>query len=345
MSLGAKIGVGSLAGTSLAIYLEGPGVLLWIYIISILSSILTYCETYLGYIYNNKGVFNYIKKGLNNNTLSIVYTIILIFIYEIGFVGIQSNTIYKSLKELNLIYNNLLIISIILIISILIFGNINTIINRISKIVPIMSILYISITIPLLLKINIIKTITIIIEDGLNNNKLKKILIAGLQRGIFATESGLGTSSIASTISNNKENQALFQVLGTHFITIIITITGLIIINNQNNYIGKINGIEILINTFNNYYGITGKVLICIIIFLFAISTILSSYFFTLKGINFLNNRKDKNNNQIKIIIILFSLIGILVKSSVIWSIIDILILFLLIINIFTMLKLNKQIK
>ena len=348
ISLGAKIGVGSIAGTSLSIFIAGPGVLLWILIISLLSSILTYCETYLGSIYNNKGVFNYINKGLNNKTLSVIYTILLIFIYQIGFISIQTNTIYKSLKELNVINNNLLIILILIVITLLIFNNLNNIINNISKIVPIMCIIYITSLIPILLKINNIKNIIyLIIDDGLHNNKLLKIIVLGMNKGIFATESGIGTSSITTSISNsNPKKQALFQVLGTHFISlIVITLTGLIVINNRNNYIGKINGIEILMNIFNNYYGLTGKIILSIIIFLFAISTILSSYFYTLKGINYLNNSNKEDNNKLKIILLFFALTGMLINSSIIWNIIDILILFLLLINIYTILKLNKQIK
>ena len=91
MSMGAKIGVGSIVGISLAIYVSGPGVLLWIWIISLLSSILTYCESYLGCMYKRDdqgGVFYYISRGLNNKGLSIIYTFILVFVYAVGFVGI-----------------------------------------------------------------------------------------------------------------------------------------------------------------------------------------------------------------------------------------------------------------
>ena len=148
MSLGAKIGVGSIAGISIAIYINGPGVLLWIWIITSLSSILTYCETFLGSKYQN-GVFSYLMNGLNN-MIALIYTMLLIFIYEIGFVGIQTNTIYKSLIELNIINSKLTIIIILLIISLLIFNRLEKIITITSKIVPLMCLIYIIVSIPLL---------------------------------------------------------------------------------------------------------------------------------------------------------------------------------------------------
>ena len=347
MSLGAKIGVGSLAGISIAIYTNGPGVLLWIWIITSLSSILSYCETYLGSKYKN-GVFGYIKKGLSNKTLATIYGVLLMFIYEIGFVGIQTNTIYKSAKELNIINNKVLILIIISVITILLFNKIERIINITSKIVPLMCIIYIIISLPLLFKINIIKAFLIIINDGINNNRIFKIITAGFYKGIFATESGIGTSSITTTISNsNPKTKAITQLLGTHFISlVIITITGIIVINYSNNYIGKINGIEILLNIFYNCYGLSGKILLNIIIFLFAISTILSSFFLSIKGLEFLKNKIDKKEIIIlKSVIIIFSYIGMIINSSVIWSLIDDILLYLLIINIYTMMKLRKEIK
>ena len=47
----------------------------------------------------------------------------------------------------------------------------------------------------------------------------------------------------------------------------------------------------------------------------------------------------------IKLFIIIFLLLGMIINSSLIWSIIDTLVLFLLIINIYTIIKLRKEIK
>ena len=54
MSLAARIGVGSLAGIALAIYVGGPGTIFWIWVTSILTSVNTFCESYLGAKYQEK---------------------------------------------------------------------------------------------------------------------------------------------------------------------------------------------------------------------------------------------------------------------------------------------------
>lgn len=358
MSLGAKIGVGSIVGITLAIYTNGPGVLLWIWIISLLSSILTYCETYLGVKYkkqeknNSKGgTFYYIKDGIRNKNLSLIYTIVLIFIYVIGFIGIQANTIVKSLEQTITVSNYLIIIATVLVIAIIIFNKLSSIISFMARLVPLMCLIYVTLGI-YIITLNhhsFLYYLEIIIKDALKiDNTILAMIIIGLKRGIFATESGLGTSSLATSISNNDpSNQGLFQILGVHFISlIVITITGFIVIGNNNNYIGTINGIEIMMKIFNNYLGSLGHLSLSIIVILFAVSTIVSGYYYGIKGIEFLKGKLTNLDYLLfKLLIILFVFLGAVIESSIIWSLVDSLVLILLGINIYSLIKLRKEIK
>ena len=351
MSMGAKIGVGSIVGISLAIYVSGPGVLLWIWIISLLSSILTYCESYLGCMYKRDdqgGVFYYISRGLNNKRLSIIYTFILIFVYAVGFVGIQSNTIIKSIDHVINIDKYVVVIGLCLFIAMIIFNNIKSIIDFMAKLVPVMCVLYIVFGLFILFNDidRIIFIFNLILEDGLRFDRaIIGVIIVGLQRGIFATEAGIGTSSIASSISSNdKMGQGIFQVMGVHFISlVIVTITGFIIIGSDYSYVGTVNGVEIIFDIFNHYYGFFGKIGLCIIIILFAISTIVSGYYYSIKGVEFLKGTLSSVGTiLIKILVVLLVFMGGVVDSTVIWSVIDTLVLFLLLINIYAIFCLRK---
>ena len=351
MSMGAKIGVGSIVGISLAIYVSGPGVLLWIWIISLLSSILTYCESYLGCMYKRDdqgGVFYYISRGLNNKRLSIIYTFILVFVYAVGFVGIQSNTIVKSIDHVINIDKYVVVIGLCLFIAMIIFNNIKSIIDFMAKLVPVMCVLYIVFGLFILFNDidRIIFIFNLILDDGLKFDRaIIGVIIVGLQRGIFATEAGIGTSSIASSISSNdKMGQGIFQVMGVHFISlVIVTITGFIIIGSNYSYVGIVNGVEIIFDIFNHYYGFFGKIGLCIIIILFAISTIVSGYYYSIKGVEFLKGTLSSVGTiLIKILVVLLVFMGGVVDSTVIWSVIDTLVLFLLLINIYAIFCLRK---
>ena len=358
MSLGAKIGVGSIVGITLAIYTNGPGVLLWIWLISLLSSILTYCETYLGVKYKKQekniikgGTFYYIKEGVKNKQLSLIYTVALIFVYVIGFIGIQANTIVNSLTHTFPINNYLIVITTVLVIGIIIFNKLSSIISFMARLVPVMCLLYIvlGIYIVSLNEYSFLYYLKIVLNDALKfDNAILATIIIGLKRGIFATESGLGTSSIATSISDNSpSNQGLFQILGVHFISLlVISITGFIVIGNNYEYIGTINGIEIMMTIFNNYLGSLGRISLSIIVILFAVSTIVSGYYYGIKGVEFLKGKlTDTDYLLFKLLIILFVLLGAVVESTIIWSIVASLVLILLGINIYSLIKLRKEIK
>jgi len=77
MSLAGKIGVGSLSGIALAIYLGGPGVIFWIWLTSFLCATNSFAESVLAVVFRKKdeedtyrgGPFYYIKEGLGRGIL------------------------------------------------------------------------------------------------------------------------------------------------------------------------------------------------------------------------------------------------------------------------------------
>ncbi|MBR2418740.1 MAG: alanine:cation symporter family protein, partial [Clostridia bacterium] len=103
-----RIGVGSIAGIAISIYYGGVGSIFWMWISSLLATSLTFVETILGMIYQKKdtdsiskgGPSYYIKYGLNNKLLGIIYALIIIMTDIFGFISIQTNTITHSIQEI-----------------------------------------------------------------------------------------------------------------------------------------------------------------------------------------------------------------------------------------------------
>ena len=92
----------------------GIGTVFWIWISTIFLIPISYYETKLGIIYrikkNNKiigGPQIYIEKNLKKKKLAIIYTLLIIIIYLISFISIQTNTIITSISYF---YNNKFII-------------------------------------------------------------------------------------------------------------------------------------------------------------------------------------------------------------------------------------------
>lgn len=355
LTLGGKIGVGSISGIALCIYLGGIESLFWLWISAFILAVLPYVETHLGIKYKDKktklqGPSFYIEKGLNKKNLAKAYSVLLIIAYIVAFISIQSSTVV-ILTESTLHIDKILIIIILCIVT---YFSINKGIKKISKIteilVPTMTIIYIIIGIIVVLNnFNQTKEIfTNIVKEALSFNKIGKSvlvpIIVGVERGIFATESGIGTTATASALSNNTEKTSYVGIISSLFTSLIIcTITALIILtsNYESLIINDINGIEIVSYAFFEHFGHLGEYFLLFIIILFAFSTIVTCYYYGEVNACYLLNRNKIS--ILKIIVIIVIIYSSLTNPTIIWKFADIIVALLTLINIYSMYKLKDK--
>ncbi len=355
LSLAGKIGVGSISGIALSIIVGGKGTIFWIWVSSIFLSIYTYLETKAGIMFKEKsgigGPFVYIKKIMNNNLLSIIYTLLIIFLFLLSFILIQSNTIIISISNSFSINKE----SILFILLLVIFISINKDVERISRIVsflvPIMGFIYLIVGIIVIINnLNIISTIFVdIIKDGLKFKSIISIpFVVGFQRAIFSNESGMGSTSMVVSLSksNDYKQEYFFQAIGMFYISLVIcTISALIILtsNYETLNISNINGIEIINYAFNYHFPKIGNILSTIIITLFAFSTIITSYYYGSTAIKYFFH--NKNNTITKIIVIIVIVLSTFINPVNIWGIVDITTALITLINVYSLLKIRKVLK
>lgn len=361
MSLGSKIGVGSLAGISFAIFYGGIGTIFWIWITSFLFSINSYLENYLSIIYKEKdglyyksGPSYYIKNGLNNKKLSIIYAIFLTISYIIGFLTIQTNTVTVLITDMYY-FNKYIVGALIAIISgYFIFKGLKSISNLCNKIIPFMSIIYFIIGIMVII-LNLEKLSSLlnnIFTEAFNYKALGGGVLStffiGTQKSIFSSESGIGTGAIisGSSSNNNPKRQGYVGVFSTYFINLFITtITALIIgFTNYNNIkITTLNGIELTKYSFSYHLGYFGEIMLLIMVILFAISTIVTGYYYGESSMKIIVSNKIYLF-LLKIVTIIVLFIGAISSSFYIWKIIDIFVAILSIINIYAIFKLRDKV-
>ena len=351
MSLAAKIGVGSLSGVALALYFGGIGSIFWMCIISMIVSINTYVECILGIKYREKigksfvgGPSFYIKKCLNNKYLSILYGILIIVTYSGLFLSIQSNTIVSVLTLFDI--NITLIVIILSLVTFIIIKSGKNIFSVNSILVPVMLLFYLGLGIYVIANSNnIIYIFKVMLREAFNLKSIIPVFLVGMQRAIFISESGLGTSAIsASACDNDSSKQGMLEVLGIHVTTFLVCFITFLIIVTSNYYLvdfGNINGIEIVMYAFNYHFGNMGKIILSIITILFAFSTIISGYFFGENNVrNFTNNKKAINIFKLVVILVVF--ISGYVSPNILWNLTDCFIAILAIINISSILKIVK---
>ncbi len=338
LSLAAKIGVGSLSGVALAIYYGGIGTIFWIWIISLVVVINTYLEVKLGVIYRG-GPSKYISRCLHNNKLSNLYSILIIISYSILFLSIQSNTIIRTVTYFHINRELILVL-----LCIVIFLSISKGIKNISKIngllVPIMLIFYLLLGVYIV--INNFNSMGIlfknIIISAFNYRSIISVFLIGMQRAIFITESGIGTSAISASITENtSDNQAMLEVMGIYIVSFLVCSVTFLIISLSDystNFFSNINGIELVLYAFKYHFGYFGSIFLSIITILFAFSTITSSYFFGVTNL--------KNNNYLKYVVILIIILSAYIRPNILWNYTDLLVAMLTLINIYAILKINK---
>lgn len=359
MSLSSRIGVGSIAGIALAIKYGGIGTIFWIWIITIFISSISYLESFYGAKYksikNNVAVggpHHYINKFLNKKKLSIIYAILMIVSYGIGFITIQSNTISVVTSISTNLNIHIINISIVLISIYCLYSNTDTKSKLASKIVPFMTILYLLLGIWIIITNSniVLDLLKEIFKEAININALRGsmiyTMIVGMQRAIFSTEVAIGTSAISSAMTeSNEENQGYVQILGNYITTFIIcTVTALIIMtSNYNNYINLTNnGIELAFYAFEYHFNILGKIFILLFIFLFAISTVISGFYYGETSLEYITENKIIKNIY-KLLVILFILISTYVSATIIWTLVDILVAILCLINLYAIIKIYTK--
>lgn len=152
-----RVAVGNIGGVCVAIMYGGPGALFWMLITSLLTSAIAYAENSLGQIYKVRqdgqyrgGPYNYMESGLGWRPLSIVFALLALIAVPLFVSGAGANNIGMAFQL------SLGISPVVsgIVVSILLFLVISGGVRRIAKfstiIVPVMTILYLTMTIILL---------------------------------------------------------------------------------------------------------------------------------------------------------------------------------------------------
>ena len=362
IALAGRIGVGSLAGIALGVYIGGPGVLFWIWLTSLLCASNEFVESTLSTIFRRKdsgniykgGPFYYISEGLKKKRLALTYAILLLIAYIGGFLTMQINTITKSINTI--VPVNPLIIGIIIaiLVGMTIIGGVKRIANTTGKLIPVVACFYIILCSYIIItNLNLIPNVLADVLNSALNFKtfgtgVLTTLLIGMQKGIFSSEVGLGTGSIAaaSTATEKPENNGLVQTLGIHIENLLIaTITVFVICisNYRTLVINDPNGIEITLFAFAEHFGSIGILFIIITISLFGLSTILTGYYYGEVSLKYI----IKNTSKLDIILLKFAtiillVIGSVISSNLLWRVVDIMVGLIAIINIYSIFKLRK---
>lgn len=345
LTLGTKIGVGSIIGTTSSIIIGGFSSVIWIILFSILTTSIIYYEAYLGRKNRVKLNNDYIGGPnfiIKNKLISFISLILLLLIYTFMFQMIQMNTISNMILLNVNISKKLILIVFLIILLVTINLKIKEILNIMNKLVPIMCLFFIIVCLyGIISNYDILfSSIEVYLKDIFSIKSILCGMIIGIKRSIFMNELLIGTTSLSASTDKNDINISIkYQILSVLFITITMTllISSLILIYIYNNPI--INDYNLLINNiFHTTYGSIGTLFLIIILILFGFTTILSGFYIGKTNIEYLTKSK-LILNIFKLIFIVVALSGIIINNFFIWKYLDNLIFIMIIINSYSIIK------
>ena len=243
VSMGARIGIGNIAGVAAALVLGGPGAIFWMWLFAILGAATSFVECTVGQIYKERdeeGHFNggpayYIKNALGNKDLACIVALFVIIAYPFLFTAMQASTITSAFITVTGMEQWIIAVVITLITAVIVFGGIRRVAKVSSAIVPFMALFYIfgCIFILCLNHQYLGDAIVLIFKSAFSGTAATggfvggTVMLAmryGIARGLFSNESGMGSAPIvaATAKTRNPVRQALVSSSGTFWDTVVI---------------------------------------------------------------------------------------------------------------------------
>ena len=258
-ALASTIGTGNIIGVGTAIYLGGPGAVLWCWLTGVFGIATKYAESLIAVKYRVKtadgrmmgGAMYALERGLKWKKFGKVMAVLFALFAMLASFGIGCGTQINAIAEV--METNLpigiprIVIGIVfgIVTAIIILGGIETIATVCEKLVPVMALFYVLGCI-VILGINYdyilpaLKAIFTLafqpgaVAGGLVGGGIRLALQYGVARGLFSNESGMGSAPLVASAAQtrNPVRQALVSATGTFWTTVVVClVTGLVLIS------------------------------------------------------------------------------------------------------------------
>ncbi|WP_400207353.1 alanine/glycine:cation symporter family protein [Methanomethylophilus alvi] len=327
IGMGARIGVGNIAGVATAIMMGGPGAVFWMWIFAIIGSASSFMESTLAQIFKEKkedghfygGPAYYASKGLGNRKLGIIAAVLLVLTFGVGFIGVQSCNASSALSGAFDFENNHLVFAIIIaaLAALILFKGLKAAAKFSARVVPIMAVLWIVFAlVAICFNIGgVVNAISMIFQYAFTvpsalGGAIGTIIVTGLKRGVFSNEAGLGSVANIAATANVKHpvKQGMIQSFGVLVDTLVVcTITALVVLSYGNfaeiSALG-LKGANLVQAITAESMGNIANYIIALFMFIFAFTSLIGYYTMSESNARFIKDSK-KNILLVRILVII----------------------------------------
>ncbi|WP_300359488.1 alanine/glycine:cation symporter family protein [Fusobacterium sp.] len=359
ISTASRVGTGNLAGVALAVAVGGPGAVFWMWLMALLGSASAFVESTIAQVYKEKngttfkgGPAYYIEKALHCKWLGLVFAILISITYGLVFNSVQANTISLAFENAFGIDRSVISIVLFILTGLVIFGGIHRIASISEKIVPFMAVIYVVIVIGVLvLNIKELPGIIVLIvksafgPEQFTGGALGAAVMQGIKRGLFSNEAGMGSAPNAAATAHvtHPVKQGLVQTLAVFTDTLIVcSATAFLILVSGTYKTSTANGIALTQEALTSQIGSIGGPFVAICIFLFAFSSLVGNYYYGEANIQFLCPKNKTYLNIYRLACLFMIGYGSIVEFYFVWSLADLFMALMAVINIYAILRLGK---
>ena len=350
-ALASTIGTGNIVGVGTAVFLGGPGAVLWCWLTGVFGIATKYAESLIAVKYRVQtrdgrmqgGAMYALERGLNMKWLGVLFALLaMLASFGIG-CGTQINAISEIIQGNSPIYIPPLAIGIVFaaITAVVIIGGIKTIANVCEKLVPFMAAFYVvgcliilcinyDFILPALQAILTLAFKPGAVAGGLVGGGLRLAMQYGVARGLFSNESGMGSAPLVASAAQtrNPVRQALVSATGTFWDTVVVCLmTGLVLVTtimkNPNINMDMIEDGSQMTTAAFSQIPVLGPMILVVGIITFAYSTILGWSYYGERCCEYLFGKKGML--AYKILFIAVIVIGPVLSLDLVWTIANIL--------------------
>lgn len=298
----------------------------------------------------------YIEKGLGKRWGGIVFAIALLICFPFAFNALQANTLSRTIVgvtggETSPAWIPFVVGGVVATLTALvIFGGIRRIATISQAAIPAVAFAYLIIGI-IIVGINaehLPAAAASIFTDAWGPNQvigatLGVIIMEGVRRGMFSNEAGLGSvpNAGATAAVTHPVKQGLVQTLGVYFDTwLVCSITAFIILVSAPDLATAERGVYLTQNALASALGDWTGILLAVIIFVLAFTSVLGNYYYGESNIQFITSN-PRYLTIFRWFVIVAVFLGCIAGADLIWNLADGVMGFMALINLVAVLLLS----
>lgn len=368
ISTASRVGTGNIAGVATAIAastaIGGYGAIFWMWLLALIGAASAFIESTLSQLYKQKngtdfvgGPAYYIQKALGSRKLGILFAVLLIACFAYGFNALQSFNAGSSLKYYIPEYDSSFWPYVVggilaLLTALTIFGGVHRISGLVSAVVPVMAFIYIGLGLYITFSNlrDVPAMFAMIFGQAFNTQAIfggfaGSCVMQGIKRGLYSNEAGMGSAPNAAAAADvsHPVKQGLVQMLSVFIDTILIcTTTAFMLLLSGVSINESVQGMDYVQAAVFQQVGEFGPLFITISIFLFAFSSLVGNYYYTETNFKFIRD------SRIGLLVFRCScvaaiFIGALLDFSTVWTLADILMGLMAMVNLVVILLLGNK--